>query len=409
MSKTTYHSPFNLAVFAAGLGFFVDAFDMFLFNIYRIPSLKEMGLSGSELTTTGEKLLAIQMAGMIAGGILTGVIGDKRGRISVLFGSILLYSLCNIFNAFVQDTTSYAIIRFLAGAGLAGELGAGITLVSESMSIEKRGYGTIMVSTLGAMGAVTAGLMGNIIPWRIAFFGAGCLGLLLLLLRMKTMEPEMFKKHSQLDHIRRGSFALMFSRKGRALKYLACILMGVPIWYSVGLLITLTPEITAQHNISGVDLGTCFILFQTGITIGDLSSGILSQLLKTRKKVMVAYMLFAVLATFVHFYLIYNSGSIHLSSLLMGTGCGYLSVFVTTTAEHFGTNLRVLASATITNFMRGAVTVMVPFHLFLQHNIGYTLTESLMVTGIIIWALALTAAWYMPDTYGKDLDYLEEA
>ena len=185
MSDQLHKSPFNLAVLVAGLGFFVDAFDLFLFNIYRVPSLKELGLSGIELSQQGEFLLAIQMAGMMVGGVLTGIIGDKKGRKTVLFGSILLYSVSNIANAFVDDTISYAIIRFLAGVGLAGELGAGITIVSESMSIKNRGYGTIIVATLGALGAVTAGLIGNIIPWRIAFFVAGCMGLMLLILRMK--------------------------------------------------------------------------------------------------------------------------------------------------------------------------------------------------------------------------------
>jgi putative MFS transporter len=401
-------SPFNLAVFAAGLGFFIDAFDLFLFNIYRIPSLKDLGLSGKDLTRTGENILAIQMAGMIVGGIITGIIGDRKGRVSVLYGSILLYSISNIANAFVEDTTSYAVIRFLAGAGLAGELGAGITLVSESMTIERRGYGTIMVATLGAMGAVTAGLIGNIVPWRIAFFAAGCIGMLLLLLRMSTIEPEMFSKRTSSDRIKRGSFRLLFSNRKRSLTYFACILTGIPIWYSVGLLITLSPEIAALKNIEGLKLATCFILFQVGITVGDLSSGILSQLLKTRKKVMIAYMLFALASTLFHFILISNSSGIYLTSLLMGTGCGYLSVFVTATAEHFGTNLRVLITATVTNFMRGAVTLLVPLHVWLESFFIIDLIQSLAITGLIVWSLALIAVFYLPETYGKNLDFIEE-
>jgi putative MFS transporter len=401
-------SPFNLAVFAAGLGFFIDAFDLFLFNIYRIPSLNDLGLSGKDLTRTGENILAIQMAGMIVGGIITGIIGDRKGRVSVLYGSILLYSISNIANAFVEDTTSYAVIRFLAGAGLAGELGAGITLVSESMTIERRGYGTIMVATLGAMGAVTAGLIGNIVPWRIAFFAAGCIGMLLLLLRMSTIEPEMFSKRTSSDRIKRGSFRLLFSNRKRSLTYFACILTGIPIWYSVGLLITLSPEIAALKNIEGLKLATCFILFQVGITVGDLSSGILSQLLKTRKKVMIAYMLFALGSTLFHFILISNSSGIYLTSLLMGTGCGYLSVFVTATAEHFGTNLRVLITATVTNFMRGAVTLLVPLHVWLESFFIIDLIQSLAITGLIVWSLALIAVFYLPETYGKNLDFIEE-
>lgn len=406
MSGSLTKTPFNLAVFAAGLGFFVDAFDLFLFNIYRIPSLKELGLSGTSLTITGERLLAIQMAGMITGGILTGIIGDKKGRVAVLFGSILLYSLSNIANAFVTDITSYAIIRFLAGVGLAGELGAGITLVSESMTIEHRGYGTILVATLGAMGAVTAGLIGNVIPWRIAFFAAGLLGMLLLILRIKAMEPTMFKEQKK-PGIKQGSFRLLFSNGKRSRKYLACILAGVPIWYSVGLLITLSPEIATLKNIQGLQLATCFILFQTGITAGDLTSGILSQIFKSRKKIILAFMALAIGATLLHFQKIEQSLSLNSTSFLMGLGCGYLSVYVTTTAEQFGTNLRVLITATVTNFMRGAVTLLVPFHIWLENAFQFTLIESLAITGIIVWSLAISSMLYLPETYGKDLNYTE--
>jgi MFS transporter, putative metabolite:H+ symporter len=406
MSGSLTKTPFNLAVFAAGLGFFVDAFDLFLFNIYRIPSLKDLGLSGTELTITGERLLAIQMAGMITGGILTGIIGDKKGRVAVLFGSILLYSLSNIANAFVTDINSYAIIRFLAGVGLAGELGAGITLVSESMTIQHRGYGTILVATLGALGAVTAGLIGNIIPWRTAFFAAGLLGMLLLLLRLKAMEPSMFKEQKK-QGIKQGSFSLLFSNGQRSRKYLACILAGVPIWYSVGLLITLSPEIAALKNIKGLHLATCFILFQSGITAGDLTSGILSQLFKSRKKIILAFMAIAIAGTLLHFQRISNSLSLNSTSFLMGLGCGYLSVYVTTTAEQFGTNLRVLITATVTNFMRGAVTLLVPFHIWLENAFHFTLIESLAITGIIVWTFAILSMLYLPETYGKDLNYTE--
>lgn len=408
MSDKLYKSPFNLAVFVAGLGFFVDAFDLFLFNIYRVPSLKEMGLTGTKLSHQGELLLAIQMAGMMVGGILTGIIGDKKGRKTVLFGSILLYSISNIANAFVDDTTSYAIIRFLAGVGLAGELGAGITIVSESMTIKNRGYGTILVATLGALGAVTAGLIGNIIPWRIAFFIAGCMGLLLLLLRMKVSEPIMFQEQQQLADQKKGSFKVLFNSKKRSLKYVACILMGVPIWYSVGLLISLSPEIAQIYRIENLQLGTCFILFQIGITIGDLSSGILSQLIQSRKKTLLLFMLLAIFATAYHFFNISKGISLNTTSFWMGLGCGYLSVFVTTTAEHFGTNLRVLATATVTNFMRGSITLLVPLHLWIQSSFQVDLAMGLLITGIIVWTLAIAATLYLPETYGKNLSFVEE-
>ncbi len=407
MNSKLYHSPFNIVVLAAGLGFFVDTFDLFLFNVYRIPSLKELGFSGTDLTSAGEFLLSIQMLGMMIGGIISGIIADKKGRVTVLFGSIILYSLANILNAFVYDLNSYALIRFIAGVGLAGELGAGISLVGESMSIEKRGYGTILVATLGGLGAVTAGLVGDFLPWRTAFLVAGGLGFLLLLLRVKAMETNIFKDSLRKEQPR-GSFFHLFKSRERIFKYFACILVGVPIWYSVGLLITLSPELALEHHIDYLKLGLCFILFQVGITTGDLSSGIFSQLFRSRKKILIAYMVFAILGTILHFIQLYQSGSIYVTSLLMGIGCGYLSVFVTSTSEHFGTNLRVTATATVTNFMRGAVTILIPLRIWIQEMGSISLSQSLIFTGIIVWSVALIAVLWLPETYGRNLDYLEE-
>ncbi len=409
MSSATnkiYNSPFNITVLVAGIGFFIDAFDLFLFNVYRIPSLKGLGLSGSELTLTGEKLLSIQMAGMMLGGIITGIYADKKGRVAVLFGSILLYSLANFANAFVQDVNTYAAIRFLAGVGLAGELGAGITLVSESMSVEKRGYGTIIVATLGALGAVTAGLIGDFLPWRQAFLAAGVAGSILLVMRLRSFEPTMFSESNAANE-KRGSLTLLFSSPGRALKYFACILMGIPIWYSVGLLITLSPEIAKAHNIQGLKLSTCFILFQVGITSGDLLSGVLSQLFRSRKKILISFMALGLLSTAYHFVRINGSQQLNTTSFLMGLGCGYLSVFVTATAEHFGINLRVTVTATVTNFMRGALVLLIPLHQGLEHLLGLSLTGGLAITGCIVWGLALVAVIALPDTFGKSLAYTE--
>ena len=401
-----YHSPFNIAVLVAGIGFFIDAFDLFLFNVYRIPSLKDLGLTGSALTMTGEKLLSIQMAGMMLGGIITGIYADKKGRVTVLYGSILLYSLANFANAFVHDVNTYAVIRFLAGVGLAGELGAGITLVSESMSAEKRGYGTILVATLGALGAVSAGLIGDFLPWRQAFLTAGTAGGILLVLRLKSFEPTMFNE-SKLTTGKRGSLTLLFSSPRRVLKYLACILMGIPIWYSIGLLITLSPEIAKEHGITGLKLSTCFILFQIGITSGDLLSGVLSQLFKSRKKILIAFMSLGILSTAYHFIRIDQGLQLTITSFLMGLGCGYLSVFVTSTAEHFGINLRVTVTATVTNFMRGALVLLIPLHQGIEHLFGLGLTGGLAITGCIVWALALVSALALSDTFGRSLAYTE--
>lgn len=397
--------PFNRVVLAAGLGFFVDAFDIFLFNIYRIPSLKELGLAGDELSNAGEWLLWMQMAGMMLGGILTGILGDKRGRVSVLFGSIVLYSLANIANAFVDSVAAYAVIRFLAGLGLAGELGAGITLVGESMTKEHRGYGTILVATLGAFGAVCAGLAGDVLHWRTAFAVAGGAGLLLLFFRVRSMESGMFKR-AQLASTRHGSFGHLFSNGARAWRYLACIAMGVPIWYSVGLLITLSPELAASFGVDTWSLPKAFTLFQVGICVGDLATGLLSQWLRTRRWVLLGGMLLAIAATVLYFGAFSSGVGSYSACFLMGLGCGYLSVFATATAEHFGTNLRVLVTATVTNFMRGSVTLMIPLHQLLKTT-ALGSAGALVVIGALVWSLALFSAWRLPETYGVDMDRVE--
>ena len=407
MNHKLHHSPFNIVVLAAGLGFFIDTFDLFLFNVYRIPSLKELGYTGEELTRMGEYLLSAQMLGMMVGGLVSGVIADKRGRVSVLFGSIVVYSLANILNGFVDDVNSYAFIRFFAGLGLAGELGAGITLVGESMSIEKRGYGTIFVATLGGLGAVTAGLAGDFLPWRSAFISAGIAGFLLLLLRMKAMETGIFQSARQSAK-HSGSFFHLFQKRERAMRYIACIIMGVPIWYSVGLLITLSPELASENGLSSLKASLCFILFQCGVTVGDLSSGVLSQLFKTRKKILFTFMIIAVLSTALHFYQLFHASTIYVTALLIGTGCGYLSVFVTATSEHFGTNLRVTVTATVTNFMRGAVTILIPLRIWVESAFNTTLSTSLLWVGLLVWIPALLAVWWMPETYGRNLDFIED-
>lgn len=397
--------PLNRVVLAAGLGFFVDAFDIFLFNIYRIPSLKELGLTGDELSNAGEWLLWMQMAGMMLGGILTGIIGDKRGRVSVLFGSIVLYSLANIANAFVDSVAAYAAIRFLAGLGLAGELGAGITLVGESMTKERRGYGTILVATLGAFGAVCAGLAGDVLHWRTAFAVAGGAGLLLLFFRVRSMESGMFKRAQQAS-TRHGSFRHLFSDGQRTWRYLACIAMGVPIWYSVGLLITLSPELAASFGVDTWSLPKAFTLFQVGICAGDLGTGLLSQWLRTRRRVMLGGMVLAIAATALYFGAFSSGAGSYPACFLMGLGCGYLSVFATATAEHFGTNLRVLVTATVTNFMRGSVTLMIPLHQLLKTT-ALGSAGALVLIGALVWSLALFSAWRLPETYGVDMDRVE--
>lgn len=410
--KTSLHShPLNKAVIVAGLGFFVDAFDLLLFNVLRIPSLRDLGFSGDGLVREGEFLLSMQMAGMIIGGIISGIIGDRRGRIAVLFGSILVYSAANLANAFVHDLDTYAVLRFLAGLGLAGELGAGISLVSETMTVERRGYGTVLVAALGAFGAVAAGLAGDFLPWRTTYIVAGCAGLLLLLLRMNTLESGMFKNISRRHEVAKGSFSLLFASRERARRYLSFILLGVPVWYCVGMLINLSPELARMNGIEGIRPATCFILYQAGILLGDLSSGVISQRMRSRKKVLIGYLSAAFLSTvffFISTGIFPDAVLLKTATFLMGLGCGYLAVFVTTVSESFGTNLRVTATSTVTNFMRGAVTLLIPLRGWLAGMFSLSLLSSLLVVGAIVYLLAFLSVFRIADSFGRQLDFTEE-
>ena len=165
----------SLAVLVAALGYFVDIYDLILFGAVRGPSLQALGFSPADVQDKGILLLQLQMGGMLVGGILWGIIGDRRGRLSVLFGSIILYSIANLVNGTVDTLTGYAICRVIAGIGLAGELGAGITLVSELMDKERRGLGTTIVAATGILGGVVAGIVGGAVPgipavdWRTAY------------------------------------------------------------------------------------------------------------------------------------------------------------------------------------------------------------------------------------------------
>jgi MFS family permease len=401
-------NPFNLAVLVAGLGFFVDAFDLLLFNVLRIPSLAELGYSGSHGMRAGEQLLSIQMLGMLTGGILSGILADRKGRARVLFASILLYSLANLANAAVQNFSSYAILRFLAGLGLAGELGAGIALVGERMHAERRGLGTILVAAMGGFGAVCAGLAGDLLYWRYAYIVAGCAGLALLFLRMRHLESELFLKSPR--HVRKGSFFLLFQGASRRKRFIFSLLMGIPIWYSVGMLLSFSPEMAAESGLSIGRMGMLFILFQVGITLGDISSGVLSQYWRSRRKALWVFQALALVITLCWFAQLHEGRalvSFHVLSAVLGFGCGYLSVYVTTVSEIFGTNLRVTATATVTNFMRASIAVLIPLCSALKTYAGWSLWTSMLCIGIGIWLLSLYSIGKVDESFGRDLQFIE--
>lgn len=408
-SPTTKNaSVFSAVVIVAALGYFVDIYDLILFSIVRVQSLKALGVTDqAAITSQGLYLINMQMGGMLLGGILWGILGDKRGRISVLFGSILLYSLANIANGFVQTIEQYAWLRLIAGIGLAGELGAGITLVAESLPKEKRGYGTMIVATVGVSGAMLAYWVGERFGWRNAYFIGGGLGLALLLLRVSVYESGMFEQTKRSD-VARGRFTDLFTNGPRLAKYVKCLLIGVPLWFVVGILITLAPEFGRELGVQGeVTAGLAVFWCYFGLVFGDFASGGLSQIWHSRNRALQLFLVFC--GVMVAMYLFGLRGAttttFYAVCFVLGLSVGFWALFVTVAAEQFGTNLRATVATTAPNFARGSVVVLVPLFQLLTGPLG--LIGSAATLGLVSLLIALWSVSTLPESYGKDLDYLE--
>ena len=407
MNKKQY-GILSFPVIVAALGYFVDIYDLLLFGIIRIESLKDLGLSDAMVTSEGEAIIMWQMLGLLIGGIIWGVMGDKRGRLSVLFGSILLYSLANIANGFVQDADHYRIIRFIAGLGLAGELGAVITLVSEMVPKQKRGIATSMVAGIGLTGAVVAFIMKENFHWRTCYFIGGGMGLLLLLLRVSVLESGMYHEVKK-SAVQRGNFFMLFTKAERLKRYVLSILIGLPTWFVIGVLVTFSSEFGKQLGIKEkIDPGKALMYAYAAISIGDILIGFVSQWLKSRKKAL--YIFYAITAFFmILFFTVQWNGTaqgMYWICAGLGFGTGFWAIFVTMGAEQFGTNLRSTAATTIPNMVRGMLTVMIlPLFKGLRGITDYVTGGWL--AAIIIMIITVIAALCIKETFNKDLNYLE--
>jgi MFS family permease len=402
------------AVIIAALGYFVDIYDLLLFSVIWKPSLRDIGVSPQDLLATGEWLINLQMAGLLIGGILWGVMGDKRGRLSVLFGSIITYSLANLMNGFVDEVWQYALLRFIAGIGLAGELGAGITLVSESLPKDKRGLGTMLVAAVGVSGAVFAGLMwrflsdngADISAWRTCYFIGGALGLALLILRISVYESGMFTQLVEKD-VDRGNFFRLFNNKERFMRYIYCVLVGIPTWFSIGVLVTFSQSFAENMGVIGTaESGIAIMFAYSGITLGDFSSGFLSQLLRSRRKALLTFLLI----TAVGFLLYFSSHGrtamqFYFIIGFLGFGTGFWAIVVTNAAEQFGTNLRATVATTVPNFIRGSLPLLMLLYKGLQ--IYFTQWQSAVAVAVTCIIIPLWALQHTKETFGKDLDYIE--
>ena len=412
--ESTFREILQPAVIVGALGYFVDVYDLILFAIVRGASLKDLGYSGDQVLAQGIHLLNLQMLGMLLGGIAFGILGDRLGRVALLFSSILIYSVANIANGYVHSVEAYGVWRFIAGFGLAGELGGGITLVSEVLSKEARGYGTMLIAAIGVFGAVVAGIIADHVHWQTAYIIGGGLGLLLLGLRVSVAESGMFKQIKKTPaHVSRGNFLSLFTNWKRFLKYLRCILIGLPNWFAIGVLITFSPEIAKALQIKGeINTAHAIAFAYLGITFGGFASGFFSQQLRSRKKIIFTFILFTLAAMHAYFHAFDQpEATFYLIVLFLGFGVGYWAVFVAVAAEQFGTNIRATVATTVPNFIRGSVVPITLAFNFLKSykisGVAIGVVNSAAIVGTICILIALWALRGLDETYGKELDYIE--
>ena len=408
------NSIVNIVVIVAALGYFVDIYDLLLFNIVRVDSLGSpmgLGLTPELVKSQGEFIISIQMYGLLLGGIIWGIMADKKGRLSVLFGSIILYSLANIANGFVQTPNQYALARFVAGIGLAGELGAGITLVAELVTKEKRGLSTSFVAGVGLTGAVVAYFISQNFNWRTCYFIGGGLGFCLLILRVSVFESSMYSSIKQLP-VSRGNIFAFFTDKKRFRKYICAILIGLPCWYVIGILIAFSNNFGEKFGISEKIMPKKSTMFAyVFIAIADMLVGFVSHWLKSRKKAM--YIFYGLTVVAIILYFNQHGGSaaqMYIICAFLGFATGFWALFVTMSAEQFGTNLRATAATTAPNMVRGSLPLLIILFNWLQNNFGFQtpyITAG-WITGIVVMVISFTALYFTEETFGKELNYLEE-
>jgi len=409
-AKEKFKILLSFPVIIASLGYFVDIYDLLLFGIVRIPSLKSMGLDADKV---GTMIINYQMIGLVLGGIIWGIYGDKKGRLSVLFGSIIVYSLANIACGFLPQMnfadkgTIYAVLRFIAGIGLAGELGAGITLVSETLPKELRALGTSIVAGFGVLGAVVAQFTVELAEsWTTAYIIGGLLGLALLVLRISVAESGMFKSVKENTTVKRGDFFSFFTKKTLFLKYMKCICIGIPIWYCIGILVFMANQFAPEMGIAKIDPAKAIFWTYLFGSMGDFASGFISNAMRSRKKTILVMLLLTMLGVFLLLFSGTKTENMYYFYCgWLGLSTGFWALFVTVAAEQFGTNVRSTATTSIPNMVRGTVPIMlIGFDYLKQTN---SVINSAAIVGLIAFSLAIYATLTISETHDKDLDYVE--
>jgi MFS family permease len=411
MDSKTLKQLFGIPVIVAALGYFVDIYDLLLFSIVKAPSMRDVGATDLTMLADSTRVINWQMGGLFLGGILWGVLGDKRGRLSVLFGSIVLYSVANFVTGFITTVNQYAACRFVAGLGLAGELGAGITLVSELLPKKVRGIGTSLVAGIGLFGAAFAYMTFQVTEdWRLCYKIGGGLGIVLLFLRVKVAESGIFKS-IKTRNVSRGNFFMFFQKASRLRKYILGILIGLPTWYVIGILVNQSDKFAEKmFGSKTIDSGRAIMFAYIGIAFGDILIGFVSQYFQSRKKALLLFYILTILS-FIYFFSPLNSSdtSMYWVCTALGFSTGFWAIFVTMGAEQFGTNLRATAATTIPNMVRGALPIINLIFLdVFQKGWGWPLIQSGVATGILTISVTLIAFYFTEETFHRDLEFLED-
>ncbi len=403
---------FSLPVIVGALGFFVDIYDLLLFNIVRRSSFTELGVAPADLKNIGENIISWQMIGLTIGGILWGILGDKKGRRQVLFGSILLYSLATIANGFVTNIEQYTWLRFIAGLGLAGELGASITLTSELLPKEKRGIAAAIIATSGVLGTITAYFIHNLSneDWRLCYFIGGGMGLALLFLRVKVLDSRLYDAVKNAN-VKMGRFLMILTNRERFFRYLRAITIGLPVWYVIGILISFSDEFAKQFGIEGFDQPKALMLQYVALAFGDMGAGLFSNYIKSRKKTLLIY--YAILTIFIILFFVLKGGgnafNMYLLCMGLGFGSGISVLYITMSAEQFGTNLRATAAISIPNLVRGFLPLIILLFKFLRGGSVFNdYVTAAWVTGAIILLIGFISVLYTKETFRKDMDFIEK-
>lgn len=394
----------NATVIVTALGYFIDLFDYYVFLVTRQKVLTDFGFSGSQLMETGLYMVNLQFAGLLVGGVIFGVLGDKIGRKQSLLGSILLYSIATLASGMTHNIDVFAALRFIAGIGIAGEVGVGVTMVSETMDKNRRGLGVTAFIGVGLLGVVAAALMSELLHWRTCYIIGGLAGLLLLVTRIWVMEPQMFTDLNK--SVKRGSFRVLFASPDGVRRYVLCILLAVPVFFGVSIIATLSPELSIALGASPpASVSTTMIIAYTMMVIGEIVIGLLSQRLKSRKKVIALFLVLMAITLGVGFHNgALDATGYYILAGVVGFFMGYWVNFIALSAEQFGTNVRSLAANTIPNFTRGTTIAINMAFLALKDD-GVVYAAS--IVGFTVIVIALLALWKLPETFGKDLDYTE--